>query len=402
MQDDTVEEHVNEGRVIFSEGEPGDFAYIVKQGVVDLNTLINGKSVRLTRFTEGELFGEMALLDKSLRSGTAVAATDTVLIKIPISYFERYINNPGDLAQTLLSVLLTRYREMRGRFTALAQRSESSDISFEYTEEPQRTAIETHHTTSKIQREIDLANALKQQQLALFYQPIVDVKSQAIVGCESLIRWIHPDRGMIPPDEFIGLAEDTGLIVPMGKWIIHEACKARNRFAEHIDNIYVSINLSPIQFESPSLVRDIESAFVSTGVKPNRIYLEITETTLMLDPLNVANILNDLKRLDAVIALDDFGTGYSSFSYLHRFPIDILKIDQSFVFTMQDNSRSKEIVRTLCSLATSLGMRTIAEGIERESDLHLLNSFAADFGQGYFIAKPMPEEDFVNFLKARS
>lgn len=388
-----------QGEVVFSEGEPGECAYIVELGTVDLFALINGESVKLTQFNTGELFGEMSLIDNNFRSATAVAATNVTLLCISRDYFERNIRYADDVVNTLLKVVLNRYREMRGRLEQVANGKNLHETMVEHKLDGTALTVDTQVTTNRIQQEQNLQEAFAHNQLELFYQPIISIKDKKIAGCESLIRWRHPERGLVSPLEFVGLAEDTGLIVPIGAWIIEEACNARNRFIQHIPDLYVSVNLSAKQFETAQLADEVAAIFERTGVEKSKIYLEITESTLMSDPLHVAEMLCELKELNSVIALDDFGTGYSSFSYLHRFPIDVLKIDQSFVFTMLANNKSKEIVRTLSSLAHSLGMKVIAEGIEREEDLALLAQFGVDFGQGYYIAKPMPEAEFIEFMQ---
>ena len=222
-----------------------------------------------------------------------------------------------------------------------------------------------------------------------------------IAGCEALIRWNSPTLGFTPPDEFIGLAERTGLIIPLGKWITEQACRAANEFRKHQD-IYMSINLSARQFESDSFMADIENAVRNTSISNDCIKLEITESILMSNPELAETSLKQLKAAGFSIAIDDFGTGYSSFSYLHRFPIDTLKIDQSFVNAMFSNESSMEIVRTISLLAKNLNMKTIAEGIEGKNESQQLDSFGCDYGQGYMYSRPVRFDDFLELLKRDS
>lgn len=384
---------------VFTEGEPGDSAFIVERGRVELMALISGEAVRIATLHEGDLFGEMVLIDNQLRSATAVADPGTSLIVIPRKYVEEKIDVSDKLVGMLLKVVLERYREMRGRLEHVLLGNDLDDASLvEHADHAYEQ--DAQYTAERLQAENNLKLAFEAGHLELFYQPIISLRDGHVAGCESLLRWRHPERGMIPPFEFIGLAEETGLIVPIGLWIIEEACQAYRRFSEIAsENFSVSVNLSGRQFESEDLVADIKSIFQKTAVSPDRIKLEITESLLMANPLRVAEILQACKGLGTEIAIDDFGTGYSSFSYLHRFPIDTLKIDQSFVFTMRDNPKSLEIVRTLCSLANSLGMSVIAEGIEQGEDAEILQDFDADYGQGYHYAKPMPEAEFIKFLQ---
>ena len=386
------------GEVIFSESEPGDAAYIIETGNVELSTLINGKSVSFARLSKGDMFGEMSLIDNQMRSATATAADDVELIVIPAKYIQEKIDLSDKLVAMSLRVVLERYREMRGRLEHVLNGNKLEDDKKYYNYSSHDHSEDAQITAKRLQAENNLKNAFEQQHLELFYQPIIDLKTQKVAGCEALVRWRHPERGMIPPGEFIGLAEESGLIVPIGRWIVEEACRARQRFAE-LGDLYVSVNLSGKQFEDNDLSGQIEDIYQLTAVNAERIKLEITETLLMANPLQVAETLFAFKEMGSQIAIDDFGTGYSSFSYLHRFPIDTLKIDQSFVFTMRENPKSLAIVRTLCLLAKSLEMNIVAEGIEHQEDVDLLTEFDADYGQGYHFSRPLPENEFIDFLK---
>ena len=399
----TYDSHIRSydaGKVIFSEGEPGEAAYIIDQGEVELSALKNGEHVVFVQLKKGEFFGEMALIDNQLRSATAIAKTPVKLIVINRKFIQEKIDLSDKLVAMTLKVVLERYREMRSRleFVLAGNKLEDNQIFSHHDEKAYEE--DTRLTTGRIQAESNLKSAFENGQLELFYQPIISLKDDSIVGCESLIRWRHPVRGLVPPNEFIGIAEESGLIEPIGLWIVEQACKAQQDLIEITGKpMMVSINLSARQFESGDLVENIQRILEKTGADVSKIKLEITESLLMSDPLNVAEKLHELKALGTAIALDDFGTGYSSFSYLHRFPIDTLKIDQSFVFTMRDNPKSLEIVRTLCALAAALGMTVIAEGIETEADVELLKGFSADYGQGYHFARPMPLDDFKSLLK---
>jgi EAL domain-containing protein (putative c-di-GMP-specific phosphodiesterase class I) len=251
----------------------------------------------------------------------------------------------------------------------------------------------------QLEAEHNLKNALETGQLELFYQPIIALDTLQVVGCESLIRWRHPQRGLVPPVEFIGLAEESGLIIPIGHWIILEAIQACQRFRNKSSHFaFVSINLSGKQFIPGDLVDYIQGIFQQEQIDPKHIKFEITESILMANPLDAAASLEALQALGSTIAIDDFGTGYSSLSYLHRFPIDTLKIDKSFVSTMLENKKSHEIVKSLCILAKALCMSIVAEGIEKVEEHQRMRKMGANYGQGYFYAKPMPESEFCDYL----
>jgi diguanylate cyclase (GGDEF)-like protein len=243
--------------------------------------------------------------------------------------------------------------------------------------------------------ETDLRAGLSRQQFELHFQPILDLQQFAVTGAEALLRWRHPERGMISPSEFIPLAEQCGLIEQLGGWVIREACRAT---AQLPPDIRVAINLSPMQFDSPGLVRTVATALRESGVEASRIELEITESVLLHDnDVNVAT-LDELNDLGVTIALDDFGTGYSSLSYLHRFSFDRIKIDHSFIRDILRNEGSLMIVRAIVMLAHSLGLVVTAEGVETDDQLAAVRGEGCDSVQGYYIGRPMPLADFQEFV----
>lgn len=415
------------GTQVFQEGEPGDCAYIIQSGEIELSMLINGKLSPFALLKKGELFGEMALIDNSFRSATAIAKTDVELMIISRDYIAQKIELSDPTIRMLLQVVLERYRDIHARLHDVSESltehessSANSTISSffsQYLKLSSKLASAITHrqapshasdidrdlesTSDSITKENNLKHALDNNEFELYYQPIVSMPQGTIAGCEALIRWNSPTLGFTPPDKFIGLAERTGLIIPLGKWITEQACRAAYEFRKHRD-IYMSINLSSRQFESASFMADIENAVKAANISNDCIKLEITESILMANPELAEASLNKLKAADFSIAIDDFGTGYSSFSYLHRFPIDTLKIDQSFVNAMFSNERSMEIVRTISLLAKNLSMKTIAEGIEEKNQSQQLDSFGCDYGQGYMYSRPVPFGDFLELLKENS
>jgi EAL domain-containing protein (putative c-di-GMP-specific phosphodiesterase class I) len=394
-----VHKTFKKGETIFLEGEPGSCAYILEHGKVNLFILVEGKQKLISELHDGAVFGEMSIIDNQLRSATAIASQDTDLIVIPGKYFDEKMEGADKFVTMLLKLILQRYREMRSRLDTIlpdADAAKELTIIEKNNAECERNAF---YAARQLEAESGLNYALENRQLELFYQPIVALQTQEIVGCESLLRWRHPEQGLLPPGGFIPLAEATGLIVPIGLWIIEEAGKAAMRFQKTGRTFsFVSVNLSGRQFVPSDFAGNVRKILEGNNIDPRKIEFEITESILMANPLKTAGILNDLKALEAKIAIDDFGTGYSSFSYLHRFPIDTLKIDRSFISTMVENAKSFEIVKSLCILAKSIGMTVIAEGVETEKEHNLLIDLGSDYGQGYFYAKPMPELEFHDFL----
>lgn len=256
--------------------------------------------------------------------------------------------------------------------------------------------------TSRLHLENDLRRALSNDEFVLHYQPIVSLQNQHIAGFEALLRWQSPGRGLVYPREFIQIAEETGLIVPIGTWVLREACRTAKTWEQRLDltrSATMSINISPRQFANIDLVRDVQRVLVDTGVDPKLIKLEITESGTMGDPERAVWVLSRLKLLGLQLSIDDFGTGYSSLSYLQRFPLDILKIDRSFVSGLMHNPESRQIVQTIMTLANGMGMDVIAEGIEDIGQARELERLGCRFGQGYFFYKPLTAPDAFALLQ---
>jgi diguanylate cyclase (GGDEF)-like protein/PAS domain S-box-containing protein len=247
-------------------------------------------------------------------------------------------------------------------------------------------------TVNRFQIEGELRHAMDDDQLMLYYQPEIDLSTHCIVGFEALVRWRHPERGILPPGEFISIAEESGLILPLGDWGLTAACQqilAWSALALSPVPLRVSVNLSAKQFARPGLVEQVASILATTGIDANLLCLEVTESSLMADADGALETMQRLRALGVGLHMDDFGTGYSSLQYLHRYPFDTLKIDRSFISRLNENKESSEIVRTILSLAQSLGMTVVAEGIETEEQLQCLKSLGCGFGQGYYFSRPL-------------
>ena len=255
-----------------------------------------------------------------------------------------------------------------------------------------------------LQLETDLRWAIERDEFRLHYQPIVTLDSGAIIGFEALIRWQHPERGLVAPAEFIPIAEETGWIIPIGRWVLEEACAQLANWQREIpmrSPLSMSVNLSGKQFSQPDLIEVIEATLRDTGIAPGTLKLEITESAIMEDAQVVTSRLLELRNLGVKLGLDDFGTGYSSLSYLHRFPLDTLKIDRSFVARLLEDGENREIVRTIVTLGKNLGMDVVAEGVEEAQQLSDLRGLDCQQGQGYFFARPLPAAEALQMLRNR-
>ncbi len=248
--------------------------------------------------------------------------------------------------------------------------------------------------------EMDLREALDADQFFLLYQPTFDLRSETITGVEALIRWRHPVRGVIAPNTFIPLAEENGLIVPIGRWVLQTACRQAVLWQHQHCPFGISINVSARQLDNSDLVPEVAETLASTGIDPHTVTLEITETTLMRDAADAASRLSALKALGVRIAIDDFGTGYSSLAYLRRFPVDALKIDRSFISALASSRESQALIHTLVQLGRALGLETLGEGIEDQSQLRALQREHCDSGQGFLFARPLEPEAIDRLLQA--
>lgn len=247
----------------------------------------------------------------------------------------------------------------------------------------------------------DLQHAVENNELRLQYQPKVDAATGRLLGMEALVRWIHPERGMISPVEFIPVAEDTGLILAIGHWVLREACRQNAEWQKAgLRPLRVAVNLSARQFSSAGLLDEIDAALAESGLPVDTLELEVTESMVMADPNNVIQLLGAIHDRGIHIALDDFGTGHSSLAYLKRFPIDSLKVDRAFIKDTPENTDDVAITKTIIAMAQALGLSTVAEGVETEQQLKLLESLGCDQIQGYFFSRPLSADDFLSYYRA--
>lgn len=255
-------------------------------------------------------------------------------------------------------------------------------------------------SAERLEMETGLRHAVQRGELVLHYQPSISLASGRITAVEALVRWVHPVRGLVPPDKFIPLADETGLIAEVGKWVLFEACRQTKHWHdEGIDGLKVSVNVSAVQFRQGDLTEVVAAALAQTGLPASCLDLEITETVLMQEVEATIATLNGLKQMGVCVSVDDFGTGYSSLAYLKRFPIDTLKIDKSFMRDVTADSHNAAIVRTVIALAKSLELESIAEGVETREQVDFVRAEGCDRLQGYFFSKPLPAPALFEFVR---
>ncbi len=389
------------GASIFHESDPGGHAYIIERGQVKITRDAGTDQKVVAILGPGELLGEMSLIDDERRSATATAITETEIIPISSGQSQDIVDNADPLIQLLLRVLIERLRNTRPD----TERAPGGIRLLD--DEMKDRSIESvrGRALNQLKAEKELRDAFTRREFDLYFQPIVRLRDYRLAGFEGLLRWLSPERGVIGPDEFIGLAEETGLIVPMGLWVVEHACHMLKRFQAIRDRhypdeepLFMSANVSARQLRDLRHVDSIIATIRRTGVDPSAIKIEITEGLLLEDPKFAITAFNRLKALGVAIALDDFGTGYSSLSYLHRFPLDTLKIDRSFVMSMLKSRDSMTVIRTITGLARDLKLDCVSEGIEDPRELTTLKDFGCEYGQGHLFSRPVPEKEVLELL----
>ena len=386
----TVRQRFGPGEVIFRERDKASEAFVIESGRVEISTDLGPERKVLAILGPGEMFGEMAALDGTERSATAVALQDTELTLIVNEQLRSRVEAAEPILRLLLRVILNRFRHEQSLFRHLGNGGlETVDAAAEA--QASKLAID------KMKLESELRGALARQELEVHYQPIVLLSEGRTIGFEALLRWSHPELGTIPPDKFIGLAEETALIVPIGRSVLSRACRDLVRFQERLGpELLMSVNVSGRQFAEPSFLSELKTVIKETGVNPRSLKLEITEGVLMDHRSRPLGWIESCKKLGASIALDDFGTGFSSLSYLASFPIDTLKIDRSFVRAMGGDPRSLKIVRAINQLAHGIGLDVVAEGIEDELQRRELQRMGCELGQGFLFSPAIPFEQAVH------
>ncbi len=419
---------------IFKEGDPGDCAYIVDSGMIEISLDKDGRKLVMATLTQGDILGEMAIIDRKPRTAAARAIVPTTVTAIPLDYVSQKIEQSHPTVRMFLRLAMARYRDLNARlgqvfeslsmgqggdsgdgfasstmelknvmsqFVEMQKRIDSAVSSPIAPEEGSLFGEETLRVTRiQVTEEKLLREAMTKKEFRLHYQPIIDLADNRVAGCEALVRWKHPSGELLLPSRFLSQVEDSELIVDLGYWIAEQACTFQSRLYNDFEqDIFVSINLSAKQFDDQFLVPSLTDIMDRSGAKREKIKFEITESLLMDNPELATQSLQQLKNTGARLAIDDFGTGYSSFSYLHRFPFDTLKIDRVFVSAMARSEKSNQIVRSLVNLSHDLGMDVVAEGIETEREAEIMRSYKTGYGQGFYYSKPVNETEFVKLLR---
>jgi EAL domain-containing protein (putative c-di-GMP-specific phosphodiesterase class I) len=391
----------SKGEALMLEGERGECAYIIESGNVEIVVQRDGQHLQIGTRGPGSMLGEMAMIDDKPRTATVRALEDCTAIEITREDFAHRVESADPVLKMVMRIVTSRYRDMIARTDAMrvmpaspaAEAAEQSDSN-------SSTAL----TTIRLNNE--LKEALEKGQLVLFYQPIIDVQNMKIGGFEGLMRWKHPVNGMISPGVFIPVAEDSGLITELSQLALELACDAAIKLQAVASKdligpepLFVGVNFSVKDFSAIDLPGLLQAAIEEKQMDPLQIHLEIVESLLMESPEKARTVLEKCREIGINISIDDFGSGYSSLSYLHFFPIDTLKIDQSFIRTLSKDQGSKVLVKAIIGLAHNLGMKVIAEGVETAADAEYLRSQGCEYIQGYFFSKPLAIEAATEFVQ---
>lgn len=385
------------GEIIMAQGERGECAYIIEEGQVEiLIEKANGLVQRVATRGKGTVIGEMAIVDDEPRVATVKAIEDCTLLEISREDFNRRLKNSDPVIRMIAQIILTRYRDMLTRAAIFRDPG-----TFPTPEDLEREHVDQTNAVETIKIANEFKTALETGQLSLHYQPIIDLKTGEVEGFEALMRWMHPEKGPISPGVFIPIAEDSGLIVEASRWALRESCNALKRIggkAGYDNKFFMSVNFSSTDFAEKNFIEQLYNILSATDVRPDKVHLEITERLLMSQPDNAKETLNMCRKAGLGISIDDFGTGYSSLSYLHYYPIDTLKIDQSFVRNMNKDKTARELVKSIVSLGHNMNMRTIAEGVETIEEAALVSEMGCESAQGYYFARPLAEADVTNLV----
>lgn len=396
-----VKKQFRQGQILIREGDRGDCAYVIESGSVEIVVERDGQAIQLGSRGPGSLIGEMAMIDDKPRTATVRALEDCEALEITRDDFARRVGTADPVVKMVMRVITTRYRDMIGRADAM-----KFIVATQAAETSEKAHASHDVALSSIKIHSELKAALEHNQVLLHYQPIIDVQNMKIAGFEALMRWKHPERGMISPGVFIPVAEEGGLIVDLSRFALDTSCDAALQFQAAAsrdligpDPLFVGVNFSVKDFAEGNLFQHLQATLAAKKIDPIQIHLEITESLLMAAPDAARAELDKCREIGLNVSIDDFGSGYSSLSYLHYFPIDTLKIDQSFIRSMSKHPASVILVKSIIALAHNLGMKVITEGVETAQDAALLRSFGCDYIQGFFFSKPLPFESALSFVQ---
>ena len=387
------------GEEIFRIGDRGRNAYVIERGEVEISNIQDGKDVIIARLGAGEIFGEMSMIDDAPRSATVRSSQDTDVIVIQRSRYMTRLHSDNPMMNLIIRVILNRFRETQHLLVGKTIPEDRHDPSLEEIRELAFSCINI---------EKDMRTALENGEFEMHYQPIVSLETGHIAGFEALMRWFKADGTFVSPADFIPLAEETGYIVELGRWALETSLENHKTLMATFQDAFpdqptpfMSVNVSGLQLSDLKEIDALATIISDSGVNPEHIKLEITETMMVENFAFATEALEKLKGLGTSIALDDFGTGYSSLSYLHQFPLDTIKIDRTFVVNMDKSTNAHRVVRGIAKLALALETNIVAEGIEEKEQMDSLRDLGCQYGQGYYMSKPLGFDKAVEIVQEK-
>ncbi len=399
-QTEKTQKSFKPGEIIMRQGEVGQKAYIIESGKVEvLITGMSGEERIIGTRGPSAMIGEMSLIDSAPRTATIRALEDCTVLEITKEDFARRLSNADPVVRMAMQIIMTRYRDTLNRIESQAEGTELSGVeSLELIYAEEDGAIEHIRIANEYKEALEKNNG----EITLFYQPVINLSTGEISGFEALMRWFHPEKGFISPGVFIPVIEETGQIIEASKWAFTNACRALKRIQEstrYHKNLHMSVNFSSKDFSAPDFVNNVYDTLSLTDVKAEQVHIEITERLLIGQPERAKETLSMCRRAGMGIAIDDFGTGYSSLNYLHTYPINTLKIDQSFIRDMEHEKGLLELVRSIVTLSHNLEMKVVAEGVETLREAQILKEMGCQYAQGFYFARPMAEKDIVDLVR---
>ncbi|GAB3729163.1 hypothetical protein GCM10028794_03340 [Silanimonas algicola] len=371
------------GEVLFREGDAPTTAFILDAGQVEIRATQRGQEVLLALLGPGAILGEMAVIDSAPRTATAVALTACRLIALDRAQIAERIAGADPVVRALLQGTLQRYRSVLSALQGGPTRPVASDV------------VDDTAGVGKMRLESQLRAALRDGGLDVRYQPLLEVASGRIAGFEALVRWNHPERGPVSPVEFVALAEETSLIVPVGEYVFDIACAAARDFIDAAGRpLFVAVNVSARQLREPGLLERVIARIDAAGLPRGSIKIEITESQAM-DPVLMRGFIALCHGHGVKVALDDFGTGYSHLTQMHLLPFDTLKVDQGFVRSMLGDARAMAIVEAIVAMARALRASIVVEGVESEAELAVLKRLGCDYAQGWLVGRPRSRDELL-------
>ena len=400
LENFATKKSVSAGTVLFNEGDKGGTGFFIESGTIDVWIYRRGQKIILSTLGEGELVGELSAFDGAPRSASITTVTDCVLYEFSHEQVQNKLQQVNPLLNMFLDSMADRIRATNAQITTYF--GTSNEIVYE----SKKQKFVGHECLNDFKLEADLRNAFANEEFELYFQPIIELSTMKLAGFESLIRWNHPDLGLVSPGNFIPYAEESGFISQITRWCVKAACcaapplrQAALNNIQYVNPLFVTVNLSGKDVGSRNFSNWIIDYIKMSNIQPCMLKVELTESSLLENFAIATSLLNHLRDIGVGVAIDDFGTGQSNLASLIELPISVLKVDRSFITGKLETENNHKVVKLIHGLAQQLDVEVVCEGIESINDLTPLRDIGCEYGQGYMFAKPLPFKHALNFVK---